>query len=146
MNERVTTYEQSLRLKQLGVSQNIEVGDYFYKGKSLCFAHNKEDDESIGFLEFESGSFQENEVYFIHEIDLIKAFDGTQIDQMLPHNIMKCGHSYWLNTVNAVGFAYSYNANYGEIGFKLIKAEGKTKIEAKTKLLINLLEKKLIEV
>lgn len=153
ISERITTYKQSKKLKRLGINQDLKAGDYFY-----CDGHNGEmtgfcygyhsDDDRLDYLEYKnysnhnSGFYQQNNCLLNDIEEKIKAFDGSQIDNMLP--LFIGGYSLkWISDINSK-FYYQYQQWKAGNSSDLVNAEGATHIEAKTNLLIKLLENNII--
>lgn len=158
MKNRITTLEQSKRLKELGVSQEIKVFDFVflerkgldtriffrivtgkttYKDQSIIYSVKEYSDVDTPYcIKHDSeGKYQ----------DIIKAFDGGQIDELLPKFIEVLDQEYELYF-----FPYTSNPEYGykrEINGKWKRAiycQAKTHVESKANLVIKLLENKLI--
>ncbi|MGB0862456.1 MAG: hypothetical protein ACPGXZ_06030 [Saprospiraceae bacterium] len=143
MQDRITTLEQSLRLKELGVEQKLNKTDFFYfeESENPHIFYKEILEEWIEAVDFSDGSF--SEIIRVEEVQC-KAFDAAQIDDRLS---LEMNDAFWLTSAKNYTNAYTYcyfnvrkNAAYKEL-----RGEGKTHIEAKTNLLIKLLENKIIE-
>lgn len=142
LESRFTTLKQSLKLKELGVEQELQNGDWFFlKGNNelslkcsvTSFIYSND------FNHLSTGDNDENTYLGV------KAFDGSQIDKMLP--FAEGDYILRSETYGENGFKYFYYDKHGDnkylddlFGF------GSTHIEAKTNLLINLLEQGLISI
>lgn len=145
IQDRITSLKQSEKLKELGINQSVEVGDWFFDvwEKKLCFRYN-----STSASQYENKHDQGVRVVIeetqgaVH----VKAFDGAQIDAMLPTRLEDKDITFYFNI--AKGSDYFNSSFYDESSnsnFKRIDAAGKTKLEAKTNLLIQLLEQGFIQ-
>lgn len=144
IENRVTNFLQSKRLKELNVSQELKAGDFFYYKDEFCFCPT-----DIDFMQFLSGEFVENETYFIQDIYIkYKAFDGTQIDEMLPPTMrIRGGRAYkiFAHTSFYASIEERFVERYENNGTVYILGVGRTRLEAKTNLLIELLEKGILK-
>lgn len=111
MKKRVTTFKQAVRLKELGVSQEIKPFDFLYDkwqvlGICKCPSINNDSSYHSGSAleEYDEEYPEEDAAYFLDyeaEIDnYVKAFDIGQIDELLPKSIIQQGQKYilgWLD-------------------------------------------------
>lgn len=144
---QTTTLEQSLRLKELGLSQKIEHGNYYYLSSPtqnlenelvFCF---RSDDTKILFASTDNSGL----VYeFRFQDDSVKALDGSHVDDLLPVFLNDGAYELQLGFKNDL-----YNCNYWSFTARPYfgkSSTGKTKLEAKTSLLIKLIKNGLVKV
>ncbi len=138
MEGTTTNLKQSLKLRKLGVGQEIGIGDWFYENTNteihFCYEIYDEDFKIVHFYPLGAHSCN-----YVKELGpRVKAFDEAQISEMLPVHILdeinakvKC--PLCLGRTNQNEWVYYYDVTS-------ISGSGKTHLEAKTNLLISLLE------
>lgn len=163
---RVTTIEQSKKLKELGISQDLQKYDFAYTEDGICIVNynNGQYTQFKPFNNIPETTIRNNGICD-GGYDVVKAFDSFQIDKMLP-TIIKDG-VFELNTdgyTETRDLVYSYIIelydncimtgyfnqfpkneflNETKEQFIGVRGIGLTKLDAKTNLLITLLEHNL---
>lgn len=151
--KRITSYEQSLKLQQLGVNQNLDTGSYFFEkdSDSLSFCVSScniivkgeatEEKENIDFITYDDithKDFNSNDDFYAEELDVVKAFDGAQIDELLP--VCVEGNYYLQMQYDPRLKTFGYFYYDTESQSHLLESSASTKFEAKINMLILLLE------
>jgi hypothetical protein len=140
MKNRVTSFEQSLALQNLGVKQNIEIGDWFFgesKEAALCLKTSN----TMYSYQSKTGNLTSTSFKKVSELKT-KAFDGGQIDEMLPNLIKNTFLRKSVTIEEALEkVGYYFESMVGErVVYKEVFGWGETHLKAKTNLLIKLLE------
>ena len=164
---RVTTLEQSKRLKKLGISQELKKHDFAYTEDGICIVNynNGQYTELKPFNNIPETTYK-NDGICDGGYDVVKAFDSFQIDEILP-TIIRDGvfelntdgyketrdlvYSYIIDSYDdciSVGYFNQFPKNKflneTKKRFSGIRATGSTKLEAKANLLIMLLEHNIV--
>lgn len=135
LEHQVSSLELSKKLKELGVKQ-----------KSLFYWENKwagSSDEDAGKDVISYG----NSGY--HTMRLCSAFTVAELGEMLPDNIKHKGNSYWMKTNKSklssgeIYHVVYYEDNHPIYG-GIISFTADTEADARAKMLVYLLENKLI--
>lgn len=150
MKYRTTNLEQSKKLAGLGVNQRIDVKDCYYYNNQFCtFLYDENDlfedagNQGVGnHFNYEEGAFFELSNCTKKRSGFFKAFDGAQIDEMLPLLIDQ--HELSPIRINSNTLSYCYYNHQDNTVIEDLRARGETKLEAKANLLIKLLENKVI--
>lgn len=143
--DRVTTFEQSEKLKQLGLQQQFNEHDYaFLKGsKSLCQIRWSNEFGHCGITIIG----QEHQTAQAHVSDLVKALDGVQIDQMLPTHLeykdtIAC-LDYYIKSTDKSKICFYYELDDNS---KPFKSWSNSKFQSKANLFIKIIEKGIIKI
>ena len=125
LKEQVCSLELAKELKELGVKQDA-YWSWYENGNSAELMHNPD-----GYRSMEGKTFD--------------AFSVAELGEMLPEEIEKDEQSYWLTI--GVGFRHSWNVHYRKNGTSesWFNHEAETEADARAKMLIYLLENKLIK-